>query len=99
MFIAGPMFSGKSTRLLDYATRAVASHRKVIILKHSADDRYAGCQLTHDDWRVPDNILMWRVTSTLMEARPDITSKFDFIGIDEGHFFEDVVRTAEAWAY
>ena len=99
MFIAGPMFSGKSTRLLEYASKAAASHQRVIILKHSADDRYVGRQLTHDDQQVPEEILMYRVPSALRDARIDVTSKFDFIGIDEGHFFDDIVRTAEAWAY
>ena len=82
----GPMFSGKSTLLIDQLRRAEIAGKRVICFKASLDNRYAADQVcTH--------------TRQTMEARPTppttigaaaigrLSRSYDVIGVDEVQFF------------
>jgi thymidine kinase len=80
--IAGCMFAGKTTRLIERVAAAEAAGRRVLAIKHKLDDRYDAVQLhTHDGRHfaghaVPD-----------AEAVLPLAEDADVLGIDEMHFF------------
>lgn len=52
--ILGPMFSGKSSRILSIVSRYSALNVPIVVIKHSADNRYSANELaTHDGRRYP----------------------------------------------
>lgn len=85
--IDGPMFSGKTTKLLNEIKRYKISEKKTILIRYQFDNRYSShdCIVSHDgisdDAIVTDNIL----------AVKDKIIKYDVIGIDEAQFFENIV--------
>ena len=83
--IIGPMFSGKSTRLIE-TVRKYASHKKTVFLKYSNDKRYSETQIiTHDKFKYDS------LTCLHLKEKKEIIKEYDVIGIDEGQFFDDLV--------
>ncbi len=85
--IVGPMFSGKSTKLIEYINRYVYKKKKVIMLKFHMDTRYSqnDVLVTHDKREYP--------ALPVSEIGPMVESIMDYevIGIDEGQFYCDVI--------
>jgi thymidine kinase len=85
--IIGPMFSGKSTKLIEYINRYVYKKKKVIMLKFHMDTRYSekDVLVTHDKREYP--------AIPVSEIGPMVESIKDYevIGIDEGQFYCDVL--------
>jgi len=80
--ICGPMFTGKTTALIDRLRAARESgHSAVIAVKPSLDDRYHPTDLTtHHGLSLP---------ATTIDAPEQLTELAgDVIGLDEAHFFE-----------
>lgn len=93
--ILGPMFSGKSTELLRRLRRHELASKKVVLVKHMADDRYSPDSkgvLTHDLIGKTASLVTSDLTRDLLPQFGDA----DVIGIDEGQFFTDVPEVAEA---
>ena len=83
--IIGPMFSGKSTRLIE-TVRKYASHKKTVFLKYSNDKRYSETQIiTHGKFKYDS------LTCLHLKEKKEIIKEYDVIGIDEGQFFDDLV--------
>lgn len=93
--IVGPMFSGKSTELLREMRRAEIAEKKVILIKHSIDDRYSEDTVIDHSRQVrrKADISVGRLLNVPVKLVEDA----DVIGIDEGQFFEDI-RLAGCWA-
>jgi thymidine kinase len=83
--IIGPMFSGKSTRLIE-TVRKYASHKKTVFLKYLNDKRYTESQITTHDKFQYDSL-----TCIHLKEKKEIIKEYDVIGIDEGQFFDDLV--------
>lgn len=92
--IQGPMFSSKSTRLIQELTRFVdvtSEHleTKCILINHSFDDR-------NKEIGVSSHNSSFKGVSKLIEIKQsdDLTtvdvSEYDVIGIDEGQFFQNI---------
>ena len=92
--IMGPMFSGKSTRLIETIRKSTYKAKKTLMISYFADKRYTDKSevVTHDQIKY-DSI----ECNALME-KFDILKKYDIIGIDEGQFFKDLVETCEKLA-
>lgn len=89
--IFGPMFSGKTTFLLNYETRLLLAKQQVLIVKHTYDNRYSQNQVvTHSG--IANKSLESRViiTDQLLKISPLVIEHADAILIDEGQFFPDL---------
>ena len=92
--ILGPMFSGKSTRLIETIRKYVHKAKKTIMVKFIADKRYTDKSqvVTHDLIKY-DSIDCKNLRDSF-----DIIKNYDVIGIDEGQFFSDLVEVCEELA-
>jgi thymidine kinase len=85
--IMGPMFAGKSTELLRRVKRLEISGKKCLFVKYSADQRYSTNSIsTHDQ------ITRTAVSCKALEELGETWREYDVIGIDEGQFFDDLVK-------
>lgn len=103
----GPMFSGKTTNLIDKANRYIAVRKQrgenpsVVIVNHVHDDRESksGDVLTpHSDTRLTtsDNITFIK-TKYLQDISLDVIRNADYIAVDEGQFFMDLYAGVVTW--
>ena len=92
--ILGPMFSGKSTRLIEAIRKYTYKAKKTIMIKFFADQRYTSKSevVTHDLIKY-DSINCKNLRDSF-----DIIKTYDVIGIDEGQFFPDLVEVCEELA-
>lgn len=82
--ILGPMYSGKSTRLVEVYNQCKFCDIPVTAINHTIDNRYDDELLsTHDKIKIP-----CIKTDNLRDILPTITS--DVILINEGQFFPDL---------
>ena len=92
--IIGPMFSGKSTRLIGLIRKYTYKAKKTIMIKFFADKRYTDKSevVTHDLLKY-DSIDCKNLRDHLEKIK-----SYDVIGIDEGQFFPDLVEVCEELA-
>ena len=95
VLILGPMFSGKSTRLIETIRKCVYKNKKTIMIKFIGDQRYTKKSevVTHDQIKY-DSIDCKSLTESF-----DLLKDYDIIGIDEGQFFPDLVEICEKLAH
>jgi thymidine kinase len=94
----GPMFSGKTTKLLEELTRYIdVTDEKCLLINHSFDDRdfSVGDISSHNSSfkgvsKKIDTFKSGKLNSV------DI-SRYNIIGIDEAQFFEDLEETVKMW--
>ena len=97
----GPMFSGKTTKLIDLYKKYSYCNIKVCVINHSLDTRYSQNQMsTHDGILVPcifiSDILSVYNYSEIEEPMNEIginhllLKESEVILINEGQFFEDL---------
>ena len=86
--IIGPMFSGKTSRLVDIYKQCKFCNIPVSVINHSIDERYHDTMLsTHDKVMIPC-IKTNYITDVL-----DIIVSSQVIIINEGQFFDDLYKT------
>ena len=92
--ILGPMFSGKSTRLIELMRKYVYKAKKTIMVKFYADQRYSQKSevVTHDLIKYDS------IDCKILKDSFDTLKQYDVIGIDEGQFFADLVEVCEELA-
>ena len=92
--ILGPMFSGKSTRLIEQMRKYVYKAKKTIMVKYYADQRYSEKSevVTHDLIKYDS------INCKLLGNSFNTLKQYDVIGIDEGQFFADLVEVCEELA-
>jgi len=87
--ILGPMFSGKTSRLLEIYKQCIFCNISVAVINHSSDVRYdisTTILSTHDQHKIPC-FSFTTLSSSL--SNPDIFNA-QVILINEGQFFEDL---------
>jgi thymidine kinase len=86
--ILGPMFSGKSSRILSIVSRYSALNVPILVIKHSADTRYSMHNevVTHDGRRVP-----CIAVDHFMNISDEELERFRVVIIEEGQFFTGLV--------
>ena len=95
--IIGPMFSGKTSELLRWVRRHKFGGKKVLLVKHKRDVRWAGGSsiATHCGSTSQASI----VASTMAQVAEATTQgQYDVIAIDEGQFFPDITEFADMLA-
>ncbi len=92
--IIGPMFSGKSTRLIGLIRKYTYKAKKTIMIKFFADKRYTDKSevVTHDFLKYDS------IDCKNLREHFDKIKCYDVIGIDEGQFFPDLVEVCEELA-
>lgn len=97
--ILGPMFSGKTSRLLEIYKKYIFCNSSICVINHSNDTiRYSKTMLsTHDGTQIPcihtETLSeLWNNLVGQGQHNVDIKS-FDVILINEGQFFPDLYRT------
>ena len=88
--IIGPMFSGKTSKLLEVYKQCKYCNISVVVIDHSSDTRYTDTMLsTHDRQMIP-----CIQTSSLAEAwRADAcVQAADVVLINEGQFFDELYQ-------
>ncbi len=85
--ICGPMFAGKTTRLLALLAEARAQGRAVAAVKPAIDTRYHATNITaHTGASAP--------AVTIDSPRELLALEAEVIGLDEAHFFESGLHRA-----
>ena len=83
--IIGPMFSGKTSRIVEIYKQASFCNIPVVVVNHAIDNRYDDKLLsTHDKIKIPC------IKTERMKDIWDEIIKGDVILINEGQFFEDL---------
>jgi thymidine kinase len=90
--IIGPMFSGKTSKLIEIYKQCKFCNIPVAVINHSADTRYDNTMLsTHDKTMIPciqtEKLERLLLNKTFMKAH--------VILINEGQFFEDLYNFVE----
>lgn len=90
--IVGPMFAGKTSRILSIVSRYSSLGTPVLVVKHASDARYGDDDAlnTHDHRQIP----CIRVSS-LNELSDQQLGEFQVILIDEAQFFTGLVPFVE----
>lgn len=88
--ILGPMFSGKTTRLIEIYNKYNRSSKKICVINYSMDTRYHDKMLsTHDQVMIP--CIFSTAINSLMDGQN--IKDADIILINEGQFFEDIYES------
>lgn len=91
--ILGPMWSGKTSTLLNYYRQFSFCKLKVCVLNFKADDRYSETMLsTHDKQMIPC-IMGFSMKEILkISENSEKINESDVILINEGQFFNDIIE-------
>ena len=88
--ILGPMFSGKTSKLLELHKQYTFCNIPITVINYAGDTRYHNTMMSNHD-----NIMIPCIQTTkLIEIQNDIKSA-DVVLINEGQFFEDLVSSVE----
>jgi thymidine kinase len=89
--ITGPMFAGKSSRILSLISRYAAIGTPVLVIKHADDTRYFRNEIaTHDGQHAP-----CIAVRDLDDLRMEDWSRFKVIILDEAQFFTRLIPFVE----
>lgn len=89
--LLGPMFAGKSSRILSILSRYAALDTPVLVIKHADDVRYnANAIVTHNGQRSP-----CIAVRDLDDISLDDILRFKVIIVDEAQFFRNLVPFVE----
>lgn len=91
MFV-GPMFSGKSTKLLQQIDRYKLANKNIICFKPQMDTRYTkdGFIVTHNDIHAPCHLVSTGEELLSIFEKLDEEEKIDAIAVDEAFMIENV---------
>jgi len=95
--ILGPMFSGKSTKLIELyninaANTATSIKESALIINHASDNRYGVSEIaTHDQLKLPC-ISLGFLSDIFTKVN---IAEYTHIFIDEGQFFIDLLETVK----
>lgn len=93
--VCGSMFSGKSEELIRRVKRARIAKQRVVVLKHSIDDRFSSREVVSHDGDKLESIPI-AVSAEVMAAVPLGTQ---VVAIDEAQFFDEgLVEVCDALA-
>jgi len=94
--IIGPMFSGKTSRLIEIYKQYTFCNISTVVINHSFDVRYDTQQLsTHDKIMIS----CVQTTSLTELLQNDELQKAQVILINEGQFFDDLYSCIEKWLH
>jgi len=89
--IIGPMYAGKTSKLIETYSNAIKNNHNVIVLTHSSEIRYSIDKLsTHDQKQI--SCFKYDKINTFIQDKSDDIANSHVILIDEAQFFEDLLK-------
>ena len=90
--ILGPMYSGKTSTLLNIYRQCTFCNSKVVVINYEGDKRYSDTMMsTHDKIMIP--CILDTTISNIIKNNKNVIDDCDAILINEGQFFSDIVET------
>ncbi|MDE1768293.1 MAG: thymidine kinase [Candidatus Micrarchaeota archaeon] len=92
--IIGPMFAGKTTKLIGELRKEQKRKRRTIVFKADFDSRYSSAEVvSHDGVKVP----AYRIPTTQKSLGliRKISESYEVIALDEGHFWTETEGMAD----
>jgi thymidine kinase len=87
----GPMYAGKTSKLIETYEECIDSDNRVIVLTHSDEIRYSIDKLsTHDQKKI--ECFKYDTISSFINEKADAIKECKVILIDEGQFFKDLLE-------
>jgi thymidine kinase len=87
----GPMYAGKTSKLIETYEECIDSENRVIVLTHSDEIRYSIDKLsTHDQKKI--DCFKCDTISSFINEKADAIKECKVILIDEGQFFKDLLE-------
>lgn len=83
--ITGPMFSGKTSKIIDLYNK-LYNNDNILVINYYKDTRYSDTHLSNHD-----NKIIPCVMTNLLSNMTTICMKYDIIMINEAQFFHDIV--------
>ena len=91
--IIGPMFSGKTSELINRYRKHTIAGKKCLLVKYKKDTRYSNDHIvTHDGTNIK------AVACLKLSEIDNIINDFDVICVDEIQFYEDGDEYCDKWA-
>ena len=91
--VIGPMFSGKSSYLIEHINKALKNDKKIIVINHTIDKRYNDVNhITNHNKVSIDCISLYSISnlfSHCINENIDLNT-IDYLFIDESQFFDDL---------
>jgi len=92
--IIGPMFSGKTSRLIEVYKQCIFCNIQTVVINHSIDTRYDDHLLSsHDKVMIP----CIQTTNLSHILQNEQVQSAQVILINEGQFFQDLYECIEIW--
>lgn len=89
----GPMFSGKTSKIMEIYYKYIKTDMNVMVINHSFDVRYSNTMLSnHNKEMIP-----CRWTDSLSNILCEEITNVDVILINEGQFFSDLYKCVKKW--
>lgn len=88
--IIGPMFSGKTTQLLDLHKQYKLSNMRTCVINYSEDTRYHSTMLSTHDKSMIECESALSLTQFLKDS---VVNSYDVFLINEGQFFDDIYES------
>ena len=90
--IIGPMYAGKSTRLISIYRKNILLMKRICVINYSEDNRYDNKSLcTHDGDKIPSI----KLSELSILKTDDYLNNYDMFIIDEGQFYPDLVEVCK----
>ena len=87
----GPMYAGKTSKLIETYEECIDSENRVIVLTHSDEIRYSIDKLsTHDQKKI--ECFKYDTILSFINDKADAIKECKVILIDEGQFFKDLLE-------
>ena len=87
----GPMFSSKSTGLIEHLRRAKIARKSVILFKPEVDDRYSDTAVVSHNGDKLEAVVVASSDITTILCRG---AEYEVVGVDEVQFFDPSIITA-----
>ena len=94
--IMGPMFSGKTSKLIEVYKQCIFCNISVAVINYAGDTRYSNTMLSTHDMKMIPCMRGSSIREIVSEQRTCIEAS-DVILINEGQFFTDIAEHVRHW--
>ena len=92
--IYGPMFSGKTTKLIEIYKETLAQQKNCIAINYELDTRYGKNKIISHDGLVIDSYSIINIDDFINNSpTKELVSNADYIFINEAQFFESILTS------
>lgn len=92
--IYGPMFSGKTTKLIELYKETIAKNKNCVAINYELDTRYGKNKIISHDGLAIDCYSITNLDDFIKNsATKDVIANADYIFINEAQFFETIVES------